>query len=75
MRKILLVLFFCLVVVLSCVKGDKWETMTRQDCKYGCLKTCNTHRYHNSECIDQGGIFPKYADCHCWGETGFNDYD
>lgn len=62
-------MWFCLLAVVCFVNGDKWEVMERSDCYYSCQSKCEKVKYKSFECIKQGGIFPKYAECHCWGYT------
>lgn len=56
------------MVVFCSVNGDKWEVMFKSDCEYNCQRKCEQHKYKSAECVDQGGLFPKYSDCHCWGQ-------
>ncbi|KAG5873864.1 hypothetical protein JTB14_035966 [Gonioctena quinquepunctata] len=68
MKKFIVLLVF-LAIGISAVFADEYQVMAREDCKYGCTKTCEEKRYKYGECVNQGGFFPKYAECHCWEKT------
>lgn len=75
MRNLILILCLCLVAVLYPVNGDKWTVMDHSDCRYQCQTNCEEKFYKQYECINQGGIFPKYAECHCFGYQNQNSLD
>ncbi|CAG9858062.1 unnamed protein product [Phyllotreta striolata] len=60
--KILVV--FCVLMVA--VSADTWTTLDKHDCQSSCVNNCQRENYKYGECINQGGLFPKFADCHCW---------
>lgn len=75
-RNAIVILCLCLVGIFTSVRADKWEVMVKYECDSGCQNKCQEGYYRNWECIKQGGIFPKYAECHCWGATSdkFQNY-
>lgn len=60
-----------LFVMVAVVAAEKYNMMHKADCDYQCRSYCERMGYGSWECQDQGGWFPKYSECHCWGLNNF----